>query len=303
MWTMEDKQVITYPNGNTTMTRWMCDDILIGHGLSSFRELFSYPAHSDNDVVRLHFGLRGDYLFTYQQLGKTYDLIGGHHNFMYSRPFDMVVENKTLELEIFGVQFPREKFLSFTQHASDHLKRFAEKVMAGQPVIFTDTWGALDSQMEQVIAQIRYSKYAGDFQRLFLLSKSLELLVLSAESCTAADQRQNIYLKNKQDTEKIIAVRDLLNTRLDSPPSLTEIARTVGLNEYKLKRGFKEKFNNTVFGYLTDQRLHLAHQYLRDTGKTAAEIAAELGYATPQHFNNAFKKKFGFTPFSVRNNP
>nr|WP_295873202.1 AraC family transcriptional regulator [uncultured Chitinophaga sp.] len=300
---MEDKQVITYPNGNITMTRWMCDDILIGHGLSSFRELFSYPAHSDNDVVRLHFGLRGDYLFTYQQLGKTYDLIGGHHNFMYSHPFDMVVENKTLELEIVGVQFPREKFLSFTQHASDHLKRFAEKVVAGQPVIFTDTWGALDSQMEQVIAQVRYSKYTGDFQRLFLLSKSLELLVLSAESCTAADERQNIYLKSKQDTEKIIAVRDLLNTRLDSPPSLTEIARTVGLNEYKLKRGFKEKFNNTVFGYLTDQRLHLAHQYLRDTGKTAAEIAAELGYATPQHFNNAFKKKFGFTPFSVRNNP
>ncbi|NLR64495.1 helix-turn-helix domain-containing protein [Chitinophaga varians] len=300
---MEDKQVITYPNGTMTMTRWMCDDILIGHGLSSFRELFAHPAHSDNDVVRLHFGLRGDYLFNYRQLGKTYDLIGGHHNFMYSHPFDMVVENKTFELEIFGVQFPREKFLSFTQHGSDQLKRFADKVAAGQPVIFTDTWGALDSQMEQVISQIRFSKYAGDFQRLFLLSKSLELLVLSAESCTAADQRQAIYLKNKQDTEKIIAVRDLLNARLDSPPSLTEIARAVGLNEYKLKRGFKEKFNNTVFGYLTDQRLQLAHQYLRDTGKTAAEIAAELGYATPQHFNNAFKKKFGFTPFSVRNNP
>ncbi|NML36610.1 helix-turn-helix domain-containing protein [Chitinophaga sp. G-6-1-13] len=300
---MEDKQVITYPNGTMTMTRWMCDDILIGHGLSSFRELFAHPAHSDNDVVRLHFGLRGDYLFSYQQLGKTYDLIGGHHNFMYSHPFDMVVENKTFELEIFGIQFPREKFLSFTQQGNDQLKRFADKVAAGQPVIFTDTWGALDSQMEQVISQIRFSKYAGDFQRLFLLSKSLELLVLSAESCTAADQRQAIYLKSKQDTEKIIAVRDLLNTRLDSPPSLTEIARTVGLNEYKLKRGFKEKFNNTVFGYLTDQRLHLAHQYLRDTGKTAAEIAAELGYATPQHFNNAFKKKFGFTPFSVRNNP
>ncbi|MBC9931222.1 helix-turn-helix domain-containing protein [Chitinophaga qingshengii] len=300
---MEDKQVITYPNGTFTATKWMCDGILIGHGLSSFRELFASPAHSDNDVIRLHFGLRGDYLFTYQQLGKTYDLIGGHHNFMYSVPFDMVVENKTLELEIFGVQFPREQFLSMTQHGSDHLKRFADKVAAGQPVIFTETWGALDSQMEQVISQIRFSKYAGDFQRLFLLSKSLELLVLSAESCMTAAEREPVFLKNKQDAEKIIAVRDLINTRLDSPPSLTEIARTVGLNEYKLKRGFKEKFNNTVFGYLTDQRLHLAHQYLRDTGKTAAEISAELGYATPQHFNNAFKKKFGFTPYSVRNNP
>jgi len=47
----------------------------------------------------------------------------------------------------------------------------------------------------------------------------------------------------------------------------------------------------------------LAHQYLRNTEKNAAEIAVELGYSTPQHFNNAFKKKFGITPFSVRNNP
>jgi AraC-like DNA-binding protein len=60
-------------------------------------------------------------------------------------------------------------------------------------------------------------------------------------------------------------------------------------------------FNNTVFGYLTEQRLQLAWQYLRDTEKTAAEISMDLGYSTPQHFNNAFKKKFGITPFSVKN--
>jgi AraC-like DNA-binding protein len=56
-----------------------------------------------------------------------------------------------------------------------------------------------------------------------------------------------------------------------------------------------------VFGYLAEQRLQLAWQYLRDTQKTAAEISYELGYATPQHFNNAFKKKFGVTPYSARN--
>ena len=40
-----------------------------------------------------------------------------------------------------------------------------------------------------------------------------------------------------------------------------------------------------------------------NTQKTAAEVAFELGYATPQHFNNAFKKRFGVTPNLVRNNP
>lgn len=284
-------------------TIWMCDDIKIGHALSSFNELFTFPASNQNDVVRLHFGLKGDYIFSYKQLNQTFDLIGGHHNIMYSNPFDIVIQNKTFVVETFGIQFPKELFISFTQNASDQLKRFSENIVNGKAAILSDKWGAVDTNIAQAISQIMHCRYAGDFKRLFLLSKSIELLVLSAESCSNAASKEAIFLKNKTDTEKIIAVRDLLNERLDNPPSLSEVARTVGLNEYKLKRGFKEKFSNTVFGYLADQRLHLAHQYLKDTGKTAAEIAAELGYSTPQHFNNAFKKKFGFTPFSVRNNP
>ncbi|WP_315823187.1 AraC family transcriptional regulator [Paraflavitalea speifideaquila] len=123
--------------------------------------------------------------------------------------------------------------------------------------------------------------------------------------CAEAYQntRQEQFIKNKADKEKLIAVRDLINERVQDPPNLSQIARIVGLNEYKLKRGFKEVFNNTVFGYLADQRLHLAHRYLQDTRKTAAEISYELGYATPQHFSNAFRKKFGITPASARNNP
>jgi AraC-like DNA-binding protein len=169
--------------------------------------------------------------------------------------------------------------------------------------MLTERWGAIDTSIQQVIQQVIHCQFAGDLKKLFMLSKSIELLVLSAEACKTAENNKDLYIKNRSDKEKIIAVRDLINDRIDSPPSLSEIARAVGLNEYKLKRGFKETFNNTVFGYLSEQRLQLAHQYLRDTEKTASTIALELGYATPQHFNHAFKKKFGITPFSVRNNP
>jgi len=150
-----------------------------------------------------------------------------------------------------------------------------------------------------VINQIINHPYKGDLQQLFLLSKSIELLVLCAESCDRAMQQKPEFIKMPADKEKLIAVRDLINDRLDCPPNLSEIARTVGLNEYKLKRGFKELFHTTVFGYLAEQRLLLARQYLQDTKKTAAEIGAELGYSTPQHFNNAFKKRFGGTPRSA----
>ena len=295
----------TTDNGVIQSTIWHCDGIRLGHALSRFNGQTPLPPPNrppGPDVVRLHFGLKGNYSFTYRQLGQSFDLIGGHHNIMYSREFNIEVQPHSPELETFGVQFPRELFIQFTQHASDALQRFAQAILEGRNVLFSEQWGAIDPTIEQAIRQIVHCPYGGDLKRLFLLSKSIELLVLSADSCAQAGAEKS-FLKTKTDKERIIAARDLVNERVDNPPNLSEIARTVGLNEYKLKRGFKETFRTTVFGYLSEQRLQLAYQHLLDTEKTAAEIAAELGYSTPQHFNNAFKKKFGRTPQSIRKNP
>ncbi len=300
---MSQKQELKNEHGSMKSTIWMCDDIKIGHSICQFNKLTSFSSHSDTGVVRLHFGLKGDYTFNYKQLHMSYDLIGGHHNMMYSKDFDMEVHNKTLQVETFGIQFPQKLFIQYTQHANDLLKRFAESVLESRSTILSDNWGAIDPTIQHTIQQIVHCKYSGEHQKLFLLSSIIELLVLCAESSNSFLLKTDPFIKSKADKEKIIAARDLVNERAHCPPNLSEIAKYVGLNEYKLKRGFKETFNTTVFGYLTEQRLHLAQRYLLDTQKTAAEIAYELGYATPQHFNNAFRKKFGTTPLGLRNNP
>jgi AraC family transcriptional regulator, transcriptional activator of the genes for pyochelin and ferripyochelin receptors len=298
---MQNHQHLQFDQGTRDSTTWEFDGIRMGHAVSKFNTLTSFNASSPNtDVVRLHLGLKGNYSFHYRQLDTTFHLVGGHHNILYSKDFEMTVENRTLELETFGIQFPRETFLRFTQNANDGLKKFAGQIMNGENALLSDQWGAVDPAIQQVIDQVIHNRYAGDLLRLFLLSKSIEILVLCAESCLLAADKKETYLKTAADKEKIIAARDLVNQRVHCPPSLTEIATAVGLNEYKLKRGFKETFQTTVFGYLTTQRLLLAKRYLLDTDKTAAEIAFDLGYATPQHFNTAFKKHFGHTPHSVR---
>jgi AraC-like DNA-binding protein len=273
------------------------------HSISNYQKLGKSTTSNNTDLVRLHFGLKGNYEFSYKQLDKRFDLIGGHHNIMYSNGFDIEIENKTFEIETFGIQFPKELFVDFTQNANDQIKRFSENILLGKSDLLSRNWGAIDYSIEQVIRQIINCNYSTELKKMFLLSKSIELLVLSAESYSYSENKKEIFVKNKSDKEKIIAVRDLINENLNCPPNLNQIAKTIGLNEYKLKRGFKEVFNNTVFGYLTEQRLNLAMQYLKDTQKTSSEIAYSLGYATPQHFSNAFKKKFGFAPNSVRNNP
>jgi len=280
---------------------WEFDGIRMGHAISSFNTLTSFSATSaGTDLVRLHIGLKGNYSFYHKQLNTDYHLIGGHHNILYSKDFDMTVENRTLTLETFGVQFPREAFLRFTQNSSDLLKKFADQLAGGNPAILSEQWGAVDPAIQQVVHQIVTNPYQGDLAQIFLLSKSIELLVLCAESCRLALEKKEEFITSPTDKEKILAVRDLINEKLDCPPNLSTISRTVGLNEYKLKRGFRQIFNTTVFGYLSEQRLLLAKQYLLDTQRTAAEIGYQLGYSTPQHFNNAFKKRFGNTPNTLR---
>ncbi|WP_157097928.1 helix-turn-helix domain-containing protein [Niabella ginsenosidivorans] len=288
---------------STDMQDWFCDGIRLTYAKSSFTKNDMHQGHSNADVVRLHFGLKGDYSVTYNQIGKSFDLAGGHHNLFYSKEFDMEFFNKTRKIETFGIQFPKEKFLQFTDNANDALQRFSEKILKGENVIFSGKWGAIDLPIQQVIRQVLHNPYTNGLQQLFLLSKSIELLVLSTEAILSPQESKSSVIKNNTEKEKIIAARDIINEHLKAPLTLSQLAKMTGLNEYKLKHGFKETFKSTVFNYLNEQRLLLARDYLRDTQKSVAEIAYDMGYSTPQYFNNAFKRKFGRTPKSVRKNP
>jgi len=213
---MSTPQRITTDEGTRDSLLWEFDGIRMGHAVSNFNTLTSFTATGTAaDVVRLHIGLKGNYSFRYKQLDTDYHLIGGHHNILYSKDFDMTVENRTLTLETFGVQFPREAFLRFTQNATDLLKKFADRIVSGSPAILSDQWGAVDPAIQQVIYQIVNNPYKGDLQQLFLLSKSIELLVLCAESCRLAIGKKEALITSPADKEKILAVRDLINEKLD----------------------------------------------------------------------------------------
>lgn len=100
--------------------------------------------------------------------------------------------------------------------------------------------------------------------------------------------------------ERIYYAREYLLANACTPPSLTELAKAAGINEFKLKQGFKETFGNTVFGYLSDYRLMKAKELLADKQVDIKNISNDLGYSSVQHFNKAFSKKFGISPGKAR---
>lgn len=101
---------------------------------------------------------------------------------------------------------------------------------------------------------------------------------------------------SRADISKIHRAREILFDRMESPPSLIELAREVGLNDFKLKQGFKEVFNQTAFGCLHRQRMEKARTILLEQRGQIITAASEVGYQNHGHFSVAFRKYFGITP-------
>jgi len=63
---------------------------------------------------------------------------------------------------------------------------------------------------------------------------------------------------------------------------------------------FFEKYNQSIFTFLSNQRLDQAYQGLLKTDIPMKILAHKIGYSHVNHFITAFKNKFGVTPGSLR---
>jgi AraC-like DNA-binding protein len=155
--------------------------------------------------------------------------------------------------------------------------------------------------MHQCIQEIMHNKLTGGLKLLFLQSKCVELLALQAQMYeNSTVPSASIICKSDYDKDCIHFAKDYLIQHAQEPPSLIELAKIAGVNEFKLKQGFREVFNTTVFGYLSDYKLNQARDLLLGGQAPIKDISEQLGYSSVQHFNNAFRKKFGVPPGKVR---
>ncbi len=97
-------------------------------------------------------------------------------------------------------------------------------------------------------------------------------------------------------------IRELLQTKaiIDeeyaSDLTIAKLARTVGVNQQKLKSGFKKFFNVTISRYIRSVRIKTA-QRMFDTGRwTVGEVANMVGYTNQSHFAARFREEVGLSP-------
>jgi AraC-like DNA-binding protein len=157
--------------------------------------------------------------------------------------------------------------------------------------------GTTTPAMQRILWQIIRCPYQGLHKRMYLEGKALEVAALVLEEEQEIQQGRRSFLDLKPDyVDRIHHAREILRQNLHQPPSLMELARRVGLNDYSLKCGFKQVFGKTVFGYLHDYRMEQASQLLMSGEMKVEEVAEAIGFESRSYFSSAFRKKFGITP-------
>lgn len=160
---------------------------------------------------------------------------------------------------------------------------------------------AITPVMQITLQQILHCPYEGITKRIYLQGKVFELLALQLEPFLKKNKPKNDRDRLKpKDIDRIHYAKEILLARLENPPSLIELARAVGLNDYKLKIGFHQVFGTTVFGYLHNYRLERSRQLLEVGDLTVTEVTRAIGFANRSYFATAFKRKFGVNPNDYR---
>ena len=137
--------------------------------------------------------------------------------------------------------------------------------------------------------------YQGRAAELYQEAKTLELLAHQTDLLVDVP-----VLRRELSTRELIRVREArerLVANLQEPPSLTDLAASVGLTPKRLNLGFRQLFGMTVFHYLMEERLVMARRLL-DEGldMPLKQLAWSVGYNQVSNFITAFRRRFGVSP-------
>lgn len=160
----------------------------------------------------------------------------------------------------------------------------------------------LQPALRVIAEQIMRCSLAGPLREAFYCGKALELLALGFSELLVEEPSKQAMLLSLSDVERVRQAREILLSDRVSPPTLSQLSRMVGLNEFKLKQGFRFVFNTTAFALLNMDRMEEAERLLREGRMNVAQVGYTVGYASNAAFSRAFRRCFGYPPSAVLRN-
>ncbi|BAY81680.1 transcriptional regulatory protein AraC family [Calothrix parasitica NIES-267] len=233
---------------------------------------------------------------------EEYNLASGQGNLGFALKHKGTMEYQVgQQVTVVSLIMEPRMFDSFIDSQITHIPNQLQQIINGKNSCFYVQHFKMTSAMKIAAQQIINCPYQGLTEKLYLEAKGIEILAYYTEKLLDLpnDSQQIINLKS-DDINRIYYAKEILFKNFQNPPSLINLAKLVGLNDYKLKVGFRYCFGNTVFGCLHDYRMEEAKKLLKTKKLNINQVARCIGYASVTSFSSAFRKKFGVSPSVYR---
>ncbi|AUD04046.1 AraC family transcriptional regulator [Spirosoma pollinicola] len=295
---MQTRILVPSPIVPWSITDLTSQQIKITHATSQIKQNVILLTEQASPTVDLFVQLSGQSLIRHtDQVDRAYQ--SGQCNMVYTPAYEGELRLSGPAISTVAVQFSPLFFGQFLDEQVGSLNRLAEGMANGQMQMLAPRNLPVRPAIKSVLHTLLHCPYQGLVKRLFLEAKQIELLALLIDEAQKQPSTRPAGLK-AYDVDKLMAAKAWLDEHFLEPVTLFYLARLVGLNDFKLKNGFRILFATTVFGYLSGLRLNHARQLLLDGGHSVADVADIVGYGRADHFSHAFRLYFGYRPSDLK---
>ena len=114
--------------------------------------------------------------------------------------------------------------------------------------------------------------------------------------------RQRIPLRQRfgASQPKLVDAVELMESNIEEPMSLDELARHVGISRRQMERIFQKHLNCVPTRYYLELRLRRARELLLRTPRSIVDVAFSCGFVSAPHFSKCYRDFFGKPPREER---
>lgn len=285
--------------GGLKFRSWLFPDVHVMNLHWQVGRDVSIVEESRADTVNINFQMSGHMNTRFAGIAREVGMHPHQHNLIFSPEghFRNTVRAGE-QVEMFHISLRKKYFsdlIGCDDRWSEHVQ---ESLLRDRPFAGVESNAGMTPYMQKLIGDIKQSGQSGPMQRLMLQSKVLELVALHLGQLQADTPRAPGL--TVAETGRLNELKTFLDVHFLEDFSLPQLSRLCLLNEFKLKKGFRELFGTTVFAYLRKLRMDFAVNLLLDSSQSIDSISEMLGYEHSQHFSTAFKRHHGSPPSSFR---
>ena len=213
-----------------------------------------------------------------------------------------VLEKEKIDLLLCDVEMPGESGLSLIEYVRDAYPE-AKSIMITCHAEFSYIQKALRcGAKDYILKPIDYDELRGllaDLKAEHEQKENREKIDGLVSRAKESQTKEDIYDQDSNE-KRIAQVKEYVEAHIYEKILVRDVAEQVHINEQYLMRIFKRVEGQSLTEYITERRIVIAGNMLKDTDYSINFIADCVGCDNYSYFTKLFKKQTGFTPREYR---